>query len=95
MNRRRIQVVVLATVSIVLAMFPAPATAQNARSSPVAPRKEMVESVVREAYEKFKGETKGKNADYIPYLAHVDSKSATGKPIYKLPGDDPSTHSFS
>jgi len=33
-----------------------------------------VESVVREAYEKFKGDTNGKNADYIPYLAHVDSK---------------------
>jgi glutaminase len=33
-----------------------------------------VESVVKEAYEKFKGDTNGKNADYIPYLAHVDSK---------------------
>jgi glutaminase len=33
-----------------------------------------VESVVREAYETFKGETNGKNADYIPYLAQVDSK---------------------
>jgi glutaminase len=74
MNRRRVQVAVLAAVSIVLAMCPVPAAAQNARSSPVAPRKEVVESVVREAYEKFKGETKGKNADYIPYLAHVDSK---------------------
>jgi len=73
MNRKRVQVTVLAAVSIVLAMFPSPASAQNVRSSPVAPRKEMVESVVREAYEKFKGETKGKNADYIPYLAHVDS----------------------
>jgi glutaminase len=74
MNRRRVQVAILAAVSIILAMFPVPTTAQNARSSPVAPRKEMVESVVREAYEKFKSETKGKNADYIPYLAHVDSK---------------------
>jgi glutaminase len=34
----------------------------------------MVESVVREAYEKFKTDTNGKNADYIPYLAQVDSK---------------------
>jgi len=71
MNRRRVQVAVLAAASMVLA---GPAIAQNARSSPVAPRKEMVESVVKQAYEKFKGETKGKNADYIPYLAHVDSK---------------------
>lgn len=43
-------------------------------SSPVAPRRELVESVVREAYDKFRNETKGKNADYIPYLAQVDSK---------------------
>ena len=73
MNRTRFQVTVLAAVSIVLAVFPPPAIPQIDRSSPVAPRKEMVESVVKEAYEKFKGETKGKNADYIPYLAHVDS----------------------
>jgi glutaminase len=33
-----------------------------------------VEAVVKEAYEKFKGDTNGKNADYIPYLAKVDSK---------------------
>src|SRR6201987_4910431 len=48
-------------------------SAQTARS-PVAPRRELVESVVREAYDKFKGDTNGKNADYIPYLAKVDSK---------------------
>jgi glutaminase len=48
-------------------------SAQTARS-PVAPRREMVESVAREAYDKFKSETAGKNADYIPYLAQVDSK---------------------
>jgi glutaminase len=29
---------------------------------------------VREAYEKFKSDSSGKNADYIPYLAQVDSK---------------------
>jgi glutaminase len=33
-----------------------------------------VEAIVKEAYEKFKGDTNGKNADYIPYLAQVDSK---------------------
>ena len=47
---------------------------QPAKVSPVAPRREMVEAVVKEAYAKFQNETKGKNADYIPYLAHVDSK---------------------
>jgi glutaminase len=49
------------------------ASAQKSRS-PVAPRREVVEAVVREAYEKYKTDTSGKNADYIPYLAQVDSK---------------------
>src|ERR1700746_1830077 len=49
------------------------ASAQASRS-PVAPRREQVEAVVKEAYEKFKNDTNGKNADYIPYLAKVDSK---------------------
>jgi glutaminase len=50
------------------------AIASAQRSSPVAPRRQLVESVVREAYEKFKTDSNGKNADYIPYLAQVDSK---------------------
>jgi glutaminase len=48
-------------------------SAQVSRS-PVAPRRELVEAVVKEAYGKFKNDTNGKNADYIPYLAQVDSK---------------------
>jgi len=32
-----------------------------------------LQRVVNEAYEKFKGDTSGKNADYIPYLASVPS----------------------
>lgn len=46
----------------------------QASRSPVAPRRELVETVVREAYEKFRSDPNGKNADYIPYLAQVDSK---------------------
>jgi glutaminase len=54
---------------------PATASATAAgRVSPVAPRKEQVQAIVTEAYEKFKGDTRGKNADYIPELAKVDSK---------------------
>ena len=34
----------------------------------------MVQGVVNEAYAKFRNDTSGKNADYIPYLAKVDSK---------------------
>jgi len=41
--------------------------------SPVAPTPESVQATVREAYEKFKGDTSGKNADYIPFLAKVPS----------------------
>ena len=50
-----------------------PASSQTKRS-PVAPSRERVEAVVREAYDKFRSDTGGKNADYIPYLAKVDSK---------------------
>jgi glutaminase len=44
------------------------------KASPVAPSRQLVEATVREAYEKFKSDTSGKNADYIPFLAQVDSK---------------------
>ena len=36
------------------------------RRSPVAPSRERVEAVVREAYDKYRSETNGKNTDYIP-----------------------------
>jgi len=52
----------------------APFLALAQKVSPVAPPKAQVEATVREAYEKFKSDTGGKNADYIPYLAKVDSK---------------------
>jgi glutaminase len=44
------------------------------RRSPVAPREEQIKAAVNEAYNLFKNDNTGKNADYIPYLAHVDSK---------------------
>ena len=44
------------------------------RRSPVAPRDEQVQAVVNEAYNMFKNEASGKNADYIPALAKVDPK---------------------
>jgi glutaminase len=65
---------ILAVALIVTATFtPVPVSAQVSRS-PVAPRREQLETAVREAYTKFKSDTSGKNADYIPYLAQVDSK---------------------
>ena len=68
----------IATLLSVLALvptsiFPADVSAQRA-ISPVAPKRELVESVVNEAYRKFSKDNSGKNADYIPYLAQVDPK---------------------
>jgi len=54
--------------------FTAPLSTLGQKVSPVAPAKAQVETVVREAYDKFKSDTGGKNADYIPFLAQVDSK---------------------
>lgn len=64
--------VLVATV-VASSLLPLPAMAQASRS-PVAPRRDVVAAVVQEAYDKFKNEARGKNADYIPYLAQVDSK---------------------
>ena len=44
-----------------------------------------IKEVVREAYEQFKDQTGGKNADYIPYLAGVD-KNLFGISICLLDG---------
>src|SRR5262245_62098141 len=71
MLRKRPRFTPLLMLLILLASF-IPAYSQQ--KSPVAPRREQVEAVVRDAFEKFKSDTSGKNADYIPYLAQVDSK---------------------
>ena len=49
-----------------------PIAAQH--SSPVAPRAAELKAAVNTAYSMFKSDTSGKNADYIPYLAQVNSK---------------------
>src|SRR5215472_13810534 len=54
--------------------LPKPTTQTAGQRSPVAPTKEQIQAVVNEAYEKYKSNTEGKNADYIPALAQVDSK---------------------
>ena len=71
----KIRVKVILVVTVIAANFTATTlSALGQKTSPVSPRKEQVESVVRDAYEKFRSDTTGKNADYIPYLAQVDSK---------------------
>jgi glutaminase len=58
-----------------LVSIPLPGQAPKAQlqRSPVAPRAELVKATVNEAYDKFKNEKGGKNADYIPILAKVPS----------------------
>jgi glutaminase len=46
----------------------------SANRSSVAPHQDAVRRIVDEAYAKYRSDTAGKNADYIPYLAQVDSK---------------------
>ena len=58
---------------VVAAICTVPVHGQN-NKSPVAPNRQRVETAVREAYDKYRSDTNGKNADYIPYLAQVDSK---------------------
>jgi len=74
MLRKKIQTRMLIALFIVMTFGTAPLSALGQKISPVAPAKAQVEAVVREAYDKFKTDTGGKNADYIPYLAQVDSK---------------------
>jgi glutaminase len=64
----------LITVLVITTFVSVPLSSLGQKTSPVAPNRAQVEAVVREAYEKFKNDPGGKNADYIPYLAQVDSK---------------------
>lgn len=66
-------VTVLAAVLISIGLFGQSRTG-SANRSIVAPRHDLVKSAVDEAYARFRSDTTGKNADYIPYLAQVDSK---------------------
>ena len=74
MTSKRMPATILIAAACMSVFLPVRVAAQTGRSSPVAPRRELVETVAKEAYAKFKVDDKGKNADYIPYLAQVDSK---------------------
>src|SRR5258705_11146128 len=71
---KKIRQRILVAVFIATTFVSAPLSSLGQKASPVAPARAQVEAVVREAYEKFKTDNSGKNADYIPYLAQVDSK---------------------
>jgi glutaminase len=49
-------------------------TAIAQSKSPVAPTEQAYNGILKQAYANFKDDTSGKNADYIPALAKVDSK---------------------
>jgi glutaminase len=74
MLRKKINQRILVAVFIATTFVSAPLSSLGQKASPVAPTRAQVEAVVREAYDKFKNDNSGKNADYIPYLAQVDSK---------------------
>jgi glutaminase len=65
--------VALAAVLISITLFGQSGTG-SANRTVVALRHDAAKSAVDEAYEKFRSDTSGKNADYIPYLAQVDPK---------------------
>ena len=64
----------LIVMFIMTTFLVSPFSAPGQKASPVAPNKARVEAVVKEAYDKFRSDTSGKNADYIPFLAQVDSR---------------------
>jgi glutaminase len=74
MQKKRVRTRLLVALFIATTFVSAPLASLGQKASPVAPQRAQVEAIVKEAYEKFKNDTGGKNADYIPYLAHVDSK---------------------
>lgn len=71
MFTRRLHFAPLMAAILILASF---ISVFPQKTSPVSPKRELVEATVREAYQKFQSDTNGKNADYIPFLAQVDSK---------------------
>lgn len=73
-NARLRTIFVLVSVFFLASDTSSTALLAQSRRSPVAPNRERVEAVVTEAYNKFRTDTSGKNADYIPFLAQVDSK---------------------
>ena len=80
MMKRKIAITVAFVLMCMFAAAPAafPQAAAKAapqtagHQSPVAPTKEQVQDAVNEAFKKFKSNTEGKNADYIPELDKVD-----------------------
>jgi glutaminase len=65
------QVVVIAAISVLINISPRVAGQEK---SPVAPTDDAYQAILKQAYDNFKDDTSGKNADYIPVLAKVNPK---------------------
>ena len=84
------------TEVLLLVIVVSAAAGQN--KSPVSPTEQAYNAIVKQAYDNFKTDGSGKNADYIPALAQVDSKLygiaivTTDGRIYKMGDVD---HPFS
>ena len=74
MLTKKVHAKLLVAMFVVTTFITTPLSALGQKASPVAPNRAQVEAVVKEAYNKFLSDTSGKNADYIPFLAQVDSK---------------------
>jgi glutaminase len=74
MLTKKVHAKLLVAMLVVATFITTPLAALGQKASPVAPNRAQVEAVVNEAYNKFRSDTSGKNADYIPFLAQVDSK---------------------
>jgi glutaminase len=71
----RLVVAALLSIATIAPSFFAHAQASaSGKVSPVAPTADQVRALVNQAYEKFKSNSEGKNADYIPELGKVDPK---------------------
>jgi hypothetical protein len=57
-----------------LLLFVAVGTVLGQNKSPVAPTEQAYNAMVKEAYDNFKSDMSGKNADYISALAQVNSQ---------------------
>lgn len=74
MYRKQFRSKVLVVFFVISTLVTIPLSSLAQKTSPVAPNRPAIEAAVKEAYDQFKSDTGGKNADYIPYLAQVDSK---------------------
>jgi glutaminase len=72
MLTNKIRLTTLTLTALFAAFTSIPIAAQ--RVSPVAPKAAQLKAAVNSAYSMFRGDTSGKNADYIPYLAQVNPK---------------------